>query len=82
MSLDRPGALVEVRWVDSTGRSEWHDPEEASDLLMKMDCLVAGYLIEDKPEGIVVSLGAGTLGQFLDSMAIPRAAIVSVTHLK
>ncbi len=81
MSAHRPGEVVEVEWVDSTGRSGWHDPDEATELLTKMECLVAGYLIEDKPEGIVVALGAGGLGQRLDSMAIPRAAIVSVTRL-
>jgi len=81
MSLDRPGVLVEVQWVDSTGHDGWHEPDQSSELLGKMDCLAAGYLIEDKPEGIVVALGAGGLGQLLDSMAIPRAAIVSVVRL-
>ena len=81
MSLDRPGELVEVQWVDSVGHSSWHEPNESSELLGKLDCLVAGYLIEDKPEGIVVALGAGGMGQLLDSMAIPRAAIVSMVRL-
>lgn len=81
MSLDRPGVLVEVQWVDSTGHDGWHEPDQSSELLGKMDCLAAGYLIEDKPEGIVLALGAGGLGQLLDSMAIPRAAIVSVVRL-
>ncbi len=81
MSVERPGQLVEVEWLDSTGHSGWHDPDEATELLTKLECLVAGYLIEDKPEGIVVALGAGGLGQRLDSMAIPRGAIVSVTRL-
>jgi len=81
VSLERPGELVEVEWVDSTGHSEWHTPEAATELLTKMECLAAGYLLEDTPEGIVIALGAGALGQRLDSMAIPRAAIVSMTRL-
>lgn len=80
--MQRPGELVEVAWVDSTGHSEWHEPDAAKELLGKMDCLVAGYLIQDEPEGIVVALGTGGLGQLLDSMAIPRAAIVKLTKLR
>lgn len=73
---------VLVDWVDSTGRGEWHEPDEASELLTKMGCQSAGFLIEDKPEGIVIALGHGGLGQVLDSMAIPRAAIVKISPLK
>lgn len=82
MTVEAPGELVEVLWVDSTGHSEWHEPDEARDLLRKVECRAAGYLVCDEPEGIVIALGAGGLGQYLDSMAIPRAAIVEMTRLK
>jgi hypothetical protein len=78
---ERPGEVVEVEWVDSTGHSEWHEPDQARELLGKLECRAAGYLIADEPEGIIVTLGFGGLGQYLDSMAIPRAAIVSMTRL-
>ena len=70
MSIERPGELVEVEWMDSTGRSDWHHPDEATELLTKMECLAAGYLLEDAPEGIVVALGAGGLGQRLSLIHI------------
>jgi hypothetical protein len=78
---ERPGDLVEVEWLDSTGHGEWHDPEEAKELLTKLACLSVGYLVADEPTGIVISLGVGDVGQYLDSMAIPRVAIVSMTRL-
>jgi hypothetical protein len=80
MSSDRRD-IVEVEWVDSTGHSEWHQPEEAQELLTKLDCRSAGYLIADEPDGIIVALGIGAFGQYLDSMAIPRTAIRSLTRL-
>jgi hypothetical protein len=80
--IDKPGEIVEVLWVDSTGHSEWHEPDEAKELLTKLECRSAGYLVQDEPEGIVIALGAGGLGQYLDSMAIPRAAIISVVRQK
>jgi hypothetical protein len=82
MTLEAPGPIVEVVWVDSTGHGEWHHPEEAEALLDKIECRSAGYLLHDKPEGIVVALGTGGLGQRLGSMAIPRQAVISVRHLE
>jgi hypothetical protein len=81
MSLEAPGPIVEVIWVDSTGDGQWHQPEDAEALLSKMDCLSVGYLLHDTPEGIVVSQGTGAMGMRLGSMAIPRAAVISVRHL-
>jgi hypothetical protein len=79
--IERPGDVVEVEWVDSTGHSEWHEPTEAKELLTKLECRSAGYLIADEPGGIIVALGVGGLGQYLDSMAIPRVAITSMRRL-
>lgn len=73
--------VVEIQWVDSTGRGEWHQPEEARELLTKLDCRSAGYLVADEPGGIIVALGIGAFGQYLDSMAIPRASISSMRVL-
>ena len=79
--IDAPGDIVEVTWVDSTGRGEWHDPEEAAELLDKLACRSAGYLVHEDERGVVLALGAGGLGQYLDAMAIPRQAILSVARL-
>lgn len=74
--------MVEVEWIDSTGRQGWHEPHEDDELLTVMDCLAVGYLVRDKPEGIVVALGIGTFGLHLDSMAIPREAIRAIHRLR
>ena len=79
--IDAPGDVVEVLWVDSTGRGEWHQPEEAAELLDKMDCRSVGYLVSEDERGVVIALGAGGLGQYLDSMAIPRQAILTLARL-
>ena len=79
--IDAPGEVVEVAWVDSTGRSDWHDPEEATELLDKLACRSAGYLVHEDELGIVLALGAGGMGQYLHAMAIPRQAILSVVRL-
>jgi hypothetical protein len=78
---ERPGDLVEVEWVDSMGHAEWHEPDEARELLDMMDSRLSGYLVVDDERGIIVTQGTGELGKWLNSMAIPRAAIVSLTRL-
>ena len=80
--VDAPGDVIEVLWVDSTGRSEWHEPDEATELLGKMDCRSVGYLVSEDERGVVLALGAGGLGQYLDAMAIPRQAILSTSRLR
>jgi hypothetical protein len=72
--------IVEVEWVDSAGHDGWRDQAEAADLLPRLGCRVAGYLVHDEPEGIVVALGIGGHGQYLAAMGIPRAAITKLTR--
>ena len=79
--IDAPGDIVEVLWVDSAGHGEWHAPEQARELLDKIECRSVGYLLEDDERGVVILLGAGAIGQYLGSMAIPRQAILSLSRL-
>lgn len=77
--IGAPGPITEVLWVDSTGHSEWHTPEESTGLLEQFECRSAGYLVHEDERGVVLALGAGSTGQFLHAMAIPRAAILSMS---
>lgn len=79
---DRPGELIEVEWIDSTGRSDWHDPADARLLLSKMHCRSVGYLVADEKDGIIISQGVGAYGGWLSSMAIPRAAVLKMVKLR
>jgi hypothetical protein len=81
-AIERPGDLVEVEWVDSTGRSDWHEPDEAKRLLDMLICRSSGYLVADDERGIVITQGVGEMGNWLSSMAIPREAIRKITKLK
>jgi len=76
--LTAPGPLVEVEWNDSAGHSDWHDPDDARQSLDQMACISAGYMAEDDERGILLVMGAGAVGQWLSSMAIPRHAIKEV----
>ena len=77
-----PGPLVEVTWSDSAGRSDWHSPDDARRCLDEMDCISAGYMATDDERGILLVMGAGAVGSWLSSMAIPRHAIKEVRRLE
>ena len=78
-----PMPLVEVYWVDSTGHDGWRDVASRrrvlqDDGLAGCYCRTAGYLVEDVPGWVAVTLGQSASG-CLDSMIqIPRQAIVQV----
>ena len=74
--------MVEVEWVDSAGRSDWHELDEASRLLERLACRSVGYMVIDNADGIVLTQGVGAMGLWLSSMAIPRSAIRNVTTLR
>ena len=82
MSVDRPGPMVEVEWIDSGGREGWHDLQFALDSLDRFGCISVGYLIADDERGVVIAQGTGELGTILSSMAIPRACVVAVHRLR
>jgi len=76
-----PGPLVEVIWSDSAGHSDWHSPEDARRSLDETVCVSAGYMAEDDERGILLVMGAGAMGSWLSSMAIPRHAVTQVSRL-
>ena len=80
--MKRPGPIVEIQWVDSTGRSDWHDPQQAVDLDGLLECVSVGYLISETPRSVTISQGSGSMGNYLSSMAIPRVAIVKLTQVR
>ena len=80
--LPELGPVVEVEWVDSAAHGEWATPDEVHALLDKLTCRSVGYLLHDDERGVLLALGAGAVGQYLSTMAIPRAAILDIRHLR
>ena len=74
--------MVEVQWVDSTGRSDWHEPDQAAALDKQLDCISVGYLTGESDQSVTISQGTGSLGNYLSSMAIPKVAVVKMTQLR
>lgn len=82
MKLQRPGPMVEVEWIDSGGQAGWHAAEQSARGFDEMECRTIGYLIEDSERGVCIVAGNGATGMQMDSVTIPRVAVVSVRRLR
>lgn len=70
--------VVHVRWVDSCRTEGWHSREDKHEPVMISS---TGYLIENKPKHIAVSLSVGDDKSLCQVMSIPRCAIKSIKRL-
>lgn len=80
--MDRPGPMVEVRWIDSGGQGGWHEPDQSLKPFDQQECMTIGYLLEDSERGIGLVMGTGQAGMNMDSVTIPRVSVLSVKRLR
>ncbi len=71
--------IVEVEWIDSTGRASWQPQEEWK--LMNMSIRTTGYLFKDLSDRVVIIQSLSALDLIDHQISIPRVAIKSMVYL-
>jgi hypothetical protein len=78
---------VEVEWIDSCRMMQGWDTADSyrgdATIEPKVNCVSAGYLVEDSERGIIVALSRSSDHEHVaDGMFIPRSAVKSVRELR
>lgn len=75
----RKTKAVYLEWTDSSAFKGWQYP--GVDTTPSKICSI-GYLLEDKPDHIVITTSLSNTGSFMDALTIPKCAITKRKALR
>ena len=78
--------FVKVTWIDTGGKSGWHDEDEMEEWMGESEenytCVSSGYLYAENDKAVVLTRGFNGLGYSMDPIRIPRQSILKMIELQ